>query len=136
LIVLDVLTNAISTSTINYITQPTTKHTSLSRNQKTNKQTKKQPGGWEMLTSVEFDDAITILTKAVCVTYPKAKRKFLEFLAHFYSSQSYYGQRVVATAMLAEFVNQSKEDVPLQLQLIKFLLPQVADKVLFVFFCL
>jgi vesicle coat complex subunit len=36
---------------------------------------------------------------------------------------------VVATAMLAEFVQHSKEDVPLMRELIKFLLPRVADKV-------
>lgn len=57
------------------------------------------------------------------------KRNLIKFLSRFYSPQSFYGQRVVATALLAEFVNHSSDDCPLLKELIKLLLPRVADKI-------
>jgi len=53
----------------------------------------------------------------------------LKFLAKFYSGQSAHGQRVVATTILSEFVNHSADDSALLKELIKFLLPRVADKI-------
>ncbi len=67
--------------------------------------------------------------RIISTIHPTHKRPLLSFLAKFYSQQSYVGQRTVATAMLAEFVNHSSEDQMLLKELIKFLLPQVADKV-------
>lgn len=84
---------------------------------------------WSKLDSATYDDSVSVITKTVCSELPQLKRELLEFLAHFYSQQAYTGQRVVATAMLAEFVSHSAGDADLQGELIRFLLPRVADKV-------
>jgi hypothetical protein len=84
---------------------------------------------WSKLDSATYDDSVSVITKIVCAETPAVKRALLTFLAPFYSQQAYTGQRVVATAMLAEFVSHSAGESELQTELIKFLLPRVADKV-------
>jgi hypothetical protein len=84
---------------------------------------------WPVLEGKTYDDAVTTVTKLICGVHISRKRELLAFLSKFYSQQSYIGQRVVATAMLAEFVNHSREDAPLLRELVKFLLPRVADKI-------
>jgi flagellar motor protein MotB len=84
---------------------------------------------WETMDSETYDDAITVVTRQVCRHKPGKMGEILTFLSSFYSQQAYVGQRVVATAMLAEFVSHSADDHALQAELIKFLLPRVADKV-------
>lgn len=84
---------------------------------------------WPMLEGKNYDDGITIVTRCFSEVHSDRKRDLLTFLSKFYSQQSYTGQRIVATAMLAEFVNHSQNDDVLLRELIKFLLPRVADKV-------
>jgi len=84
---------------------------------------------WSELDSEHYDDAITHLTKSLCIAKPEYRRGMLDFLNAFYSPQAYVGQRVVATTMLAEFINHASDDKSLQLELVKFLLARVADKV-------
>lgn len=81
------------------------------------------------MTTASYDDATTKATRIFCGLHGDKKRSLLKFLAKFYSQQSYNGQRVVATSLLAEFVNHSGEDLPLLKELIKFLLPRVVDKI-------
>jgi hypothetical protein len=84
---------------------------------------------WPLLESPAYDDGMTSVTRIFSELHPDRKRALLNFLAKFYSQQSYTGQRIVATAMLAEFVCHSSEDLPLLRDVIKFLLPRVADKI-------
>jgi len=84
---------------------------------------------WETLKKAKYDDGVTKLTAVFCQEHQKAKRALLKFLSNFYSQQSFTGQRIVATTMLAEFVNHSADDGLLLKELIKFLLPRVVDKV-------
>ncbi len=84
---------------------------------------------WTGLDSSNYDDSINVITKAVVEARPEARRPLLDFISHFYSQQAFVGQRVVATTMMAEFVSHSAEDLSMQSELIKFLLPCVADKV-------
>jgi len=94
--------------------------------------TKEVENPWATLDSATYDDAITVITREICQHKPETMAEFLTFLSNFYSQQSYMGQRIVATTMLAEFVthsSQAKAGKSLQSELIKFLLPRVADKV-------
>lgn len=84
---------------------------------------------WERMKGKEYDDAITDAAAVFCEVNADKKRSMLKFLARFFSQQSYVGQRVVATAILAEFVNHSADDDALLKELIKFILPRVVDKV-------
>ena len=84
---------------------------------------------WPVLEAASYDDGMTTFTKAFSEVHPERKRALLQFLGRFYSQQSYTGQRIVATSMLAEFVCHCSEDVVLLREVIKFLLPRVADKV-------
>lgn len=84
---------------------------------------------WPVLEKSSYDDGMTTVTRAFSEVHPDRKRAVLQYLARFFSQQSYTGQRIVATAMLAEFVNHSSDDVTLLREVIKFLLPRVADKV-------
>ena len=84
---------------------------------------------WPVLESPFYDDGMTTVTRCFSEVHPERKRALLAFLAKFYNNQSYSGQRIVATAMLAEFVNHSSDDVTFLREVIKFLLPRVADKV-------
>eukprot|EP00808_Paulinella_micropora_P010521 g49339.t1 len=86
-------------------------------------------GVFALLAKPKYDDAVTELTKLFCQVHPKAKRPLLKFLANFYSQQSFTGQRVVATSMLAQFVMQSGDDLVLLRELVKFLLPRAVDQV-------
>lgn len=86
-------------------------------------------GSFAGLETKTYDDAVTIVTRVVCTVHPDKKRHLLSFLSKFYSQQSYVGQRIVATSMLAQFVVHSKDDDALLRELIKFLLPRVVDKV-------
>ena len=62
---------------------------------------------WEGMEGNEYDDAMTKTCAIFCGVHGDKKRSMLKFLAKFFSQQSYTGQRVVATALLAEFVNHS-----------------------------
>ena len=84
---------------------------------------------WPVLEGASYDDGMTTFTRCFSEIHPNRKRSLLQFLGKFYSQQSYTGQRIVATAMLAEFVNHASDDVALLREVIKFLLPRVADKV-------
>lgn len=84
---------------------------------------------WPVLEGASYDDGMTTFTRCFSELHPGRKRALLQFLGKFYSQQSYTGQRIVATAMLAEFVNHASDDVQLLREVIKFLLPRVADKV-------
>jgi hypothetical protein len=84
---------------------------------------------WDKMKTEEYDDAITEAACIFCEFNPDKKRAMLKFLARFFSQQSYTGQRVVATAILAEFVTHSGDDDALLKQLITFILPRVVDSV-------
>lgn len=84
---------------------------------------------WPMLEGSSYDDGMTIVTRCFSEVHPEKKRALLQFLSKFYNNQSYAGQRVVATAMLAQFVCHAADDVTFLREVIKFLLPRVADKV-------
>lgn len=84
---------------------------------------------WKQLEGNDYDDGITEVARSFSVAQPDRKRSLLQFLGHFYSQQSYEGQRVCATSMLAEFVNHSGDDAKLLRELIKAALPRVADKI-------
>jgi hypothetical protein len=84
---------------------------------------------WKVVLTVNFDDGITLFTRIFSSEHPGRKRSLLQFLGHFFSQQSYEGQRITATAMLAEFVNHSDDDAELLSLLIRSALPRVADKV-------
>jgi hypothetical protein len=83
---------------------------------------------WDVFEGNNYDDAITQFTRLWCGIHTTKMLGLLRFLARFYSQQSYVGQRVAAVAILAEFVNQT-QDANLTSELIRFLLPRVADKV-------
>jgi hypothetical protein len=91
---------------------------------------REQQGTWAQFASELYDDGITGCTKFFCeiANHSAMKVPVLEFLARFYNQQSHNGQRIVATAMLAEFVNHARDDLQLISQLIKHLLPRVVDK--------
>ena len=84
---------------------------------------------WPLLEGSSYDDGMTCVTRCFCEVHPEKKRVVLQFLSKFYSQQSYTGQRIVATSILSEFVNHSSDDLPFLREVIKFLLPRVADKV-------
>jgi len=85
---------------------------------------------WPALENADsYDEGVTCLIRCFSEEHPDRKRELLEVLAKFFSPQSYTGQRVVATAILAEFVNHSQGDDRFLREVIKFLLPRVADKV-------
>ena len=85
---------------------------------------------WKGLASPHYDDAITVVCRSLCSHHPtELKPALLAYLAKFFSQQSYTGQRIVATAMLAELVSHSSDNGALLRDVIKALLPRVADKV-------
>jgi hypothetical protein len=85
------------------------------------------------LTTPQYDDSVTLICRALCTYHPPALRPaILAYLGKFFSQQSYTGQRIVATSMLAELVTHSSgtagESGSLLRDVIKSLLPRVADK--------
>ena len=121
---------------------------------------------WKTLSSsAQYDDGVTLACRALCTHHAELRPALLSFLSKFLSQQSYTGQRIVATAMLAELVTHSAAPAaaaaapasaavtggeapaaagspaaspspsaaaapnPLLREVIKYLLPRVADKV-------
>ena len=87
------------------------------------------------LSTPSYDDSVTLICRALCTHRPvELKAAILSYLTKFFSQHSYIGQRIVATSMLAELVTHSGggsggEGGSLLRDVIKFLLPRVADKV-------
>jgi len=85
---------------------------------------------WPVLEQANhYDDGMTTVTRAISEVHPTRKRALLAYLSKYFSQQSYTGQRIVATAMLAEFTNHAGEDLPFLREVIRFMLPRVADKI-------
>ena len=84
---------------------------------------------FRLLATPHYDDSITLICRAVCGHHPGEKPLLLAYLTKFFSQQSYTGQRIVATSVLAELVTHSADGGSLLRDVIKSLLPRVADKV-------
>ena len=85
---------------------------------------------WKGLATPHYDDSITLICRSLCTHHPaELKPAILAYLGKFFSQHSYTGQRIVATAVLAELVTHSADSGPLLRDVIKTLLPRVADKV-------
>ena len=65
---------------------------------------------WEVLKTRDFDEGICTASRVFCQVHGDKKRSLIKFLSRFYSQQSFHGQRVVATALLGEFVNHCADD--------------------------
>jgi len=103
-------------------------------------------GVWRRLEGSGYDDGMTLMCRSMCVHHGELKVGLLQFLAKFFALQSYPGQRIVATSLLAELVTHSTSAQPvsddssaaaaaagggggsLLKDVIRYLLPRVADK--------
>ena len=96
-------------------------------------------GVWRRLEGGGYDDGMTLMCRSLCVHHAEMRAPLLEYLAKFFSLQSYPGQRIVATSLLAELVTHSTSAQPvdgaaagsgasLLKDVIRYLLPRVADK--------
>ena len=107
-------------------------------------------GVWRRLEGSGYDDGMTLMCRSMCVHHAELRVALLEYLGKFFSLQSYPGQRIVATSLLAELVTHSTSAQPasdgsaavdgggsasspagtssLLKDVIRYLLPRVADK--------
>ena len=110
-------------------------------------------GVWRRLEGGGYDDGMTLMCRSMCVHHAEMKVPLLNYLGKFFSLQSYPGQRIVATSLLAELVTHSTSAQPvsdgssaavaaaaapaadassagssLLKDVIRYLLPRVADK--------
>ena len=108
-------------------------------------------GVWRRLEGAGYDDGMTLMCRSMCVHHAECKVGLLGYLGKFFSLQSYAGQRIVATSLLAELVTHSASvqsgehgsvaaaggvaggggsggGSSLLKDVIRYLLPRVADK--------
>ena len=101
-------------------------------------------GVWRRLEGSQYDDGMTLMCRSMCVHHAEQKVGLLAYLGKFFSLQSYPGQRIVATSLLAELVTHStsaqsgsvgssaasgsSSGSSLLKDVIRYLLPRVADK--------
>ena len=62
---------------------------------------------WRRLEGGSYDDGMTVVCRSMCVHHAEQRVALLNYLGKFFSLQSYGGQRIVATSLLAELVTHS-----------------------------
>jgi hypothetical protein len=87
-----------------------------------------------LIDNKHYDDSVAVIVRMVICDKPLLMKPIIKFLSHFLSQQAHVGQRVIATAIIAEFITHTSLDelapirTPLQDEMIRLLLPKVADK--------